>query len=349
MGFNSAATNEGSIAMGSWAIASGIGAVAIGATETSSTNIGPKATGRGSIAMGVKTTASGVGSVAIGLKTTAVGTSSFAFGELTVATGDNSVAGGYSAQAVKNHSVAIGTNVTANTIGEVVLGRYNTPAAPQNNWRDEDPLFTIGNGSSSSSTNNAFQLFKNGDAALDGTLTATAFSGNGAGLTGVTATIADASITSAKILDGTISDADISSSAAIAQSKISGLTTDLAAKANIISPNFTGNVKATRYELTAPAGVAAGATTTLDLSTGNVLTVNLSANITSISLSNPAVGTYLVKFIQDGTGNRTVAFPATWKWSGGTVPTVTPAANKTDIVTLIYDGSTYYAAISQNF
>jgi len=28
---------------------------------------------------------------------------------------------------------------------------------------------------------------------------------------------------------------------------------------------------------------------------------------------------------------------------------VTTAASKTDIVTLIYDGSTYYAAISQNF
>jgi hypothetical protein len=101
--------------------------------------------------------------------------------------------------------------------------------------------------------------------------------------------------------------------------------------------------------LTAPTGVSAASTTTLDLSSGNVLTVNLGANITSISLSNAAVGTYLIKFIQDGTGNRTVAFPTAWKWSGGTVPTVTAAANKTDIVTLIYDGSTYYAAISQNF
>lgn len=43
--------------------------------------------------------------------------------------------------------------------------------------------------------------------------------------------IADGSVTSAKIANGAIVDGDISATAAIAQSKISGLTTDLAAKA----------------------------------------------------------------------------------------------------------------------
>ena len=80
-----------------------------------------------------------------------------------------------------------------------------------------------------------------------------------------------------------------------------------------------------------------------------MLTLNLSANITTLTLTNTAVGTYLIKFIQDGTGSKTVAFPSDWLWSGGTAPTITPTANKTDIVTLIYDGTTYYAAISQNF
>jgi hypothetical protein len=44
--------------------------------------------------------------------------------------------------------------------------------------------------------------------------------------------IAAGAVTSSKILDGTIVDGDISGSAAIAQSKVSGLTTSLAAKAN---------------------------------------------------------------------------------------------------------------------
>jgi hypothetical protein len=42
------------------------------------------------------------------------------------------------------------------------------------------------------------------------------------------------------ILDGSIIDADINASAAVAQSKVANLTTDLAAKAPLASPTFTG-------------------------------------------------------------------------------------------------------------
>jgi len=49
-------------------------------------------------------------------------------------------------------------------------------------------------------------------------------------------------VTSAMILDGTIVNGDINDSAAISQSKISNLTTDLAAKAPLAGPTFTGTV-----------------------------------------------------------------------------------------------------------
>ena len=62
--------------------------------------------------------------------------------------------------------------------------------------------------------------------------------------------IATGGVTSTMILDGTIVDGDINASAAIAQSKISGLTSDLAAKAPLASPTFTGTVTV------ASAGVA---------------------------------------------------------------------------------------------
>jgi hypothetical protein len=55
-----------------------------------------------------------------------------------------------------------------------------------------------------------------------------------------TADIADSAITSAKIADGTIVDADINASAAIAQSKVANLTTDLGLKAPLASPDLTG-------------------------------------------------------------------------------------------------------------
>jgi hypothetical protein len=56
-------------------------------------------------------------------------------------------------------------------------------------------------------------------------------------------------ITSTMIVDGTIVDGDINASAAIAQSKISGLSTDLGLKAPLADPTFTGTV-------TIPAGAS---------------------------------------------------------------------------------------------
>ena len=67
----------------------------------------------------------------------------------------------------------------------------------------------------------------------------------GSGLTEAvpgTISVATGGVTSAMIADGTIVDGDINASAAIAQSKISGLTSDLAAKAPTASPTFTGTV-----------------------------------------------------------------------------------------------------------
>jgi hypothetical protein len=58
----------------------------------------------------------------------------------------------------------------------------------------------------------------------------------------VTAKIADGAVTSAKIANDTIVDADINSAAAIAQSKISGLTTDLAAKLALAGGTMTGAI-----------------------------------------------------------------------------------------------------------
>jgi metal-responsive CopG/Arc/MetJ family transcriptional regulator len=57
-----------------------------------------------------------------------------------------------------------------------------------------------------------------------------------------TVTLPSGTVTSAMIVDGTIVDADINASAAIAQSKISGLSTSLAAKAPLATPSFTGGV-----------------------------------------------------------------------------------------------------------
>jgi hypothetical protein len=141
------------------------------------------------------------------------------------------------------------------------------------------------------------------------------------------------------------------------------MTTSLALKANLISPTLvtpilgeatatsvttSSDIKAKRYIQYANTAISSTTTTNLDLSRGNVLQVDLTNSITSITFSNVGIGTYLIKFKQT-VGAKTVVFPNTWLWSGGAEPVVSATLGRTDIVTLIYDGTNYYAAIVQNF
>jgi hypothetical protein len=110
---------------------------------------------------------------------------------------------------------------------------------------------------------------------------------------------------------------------------------------------ISSNVKAKTFELTQPSSINSTSTTTLDLSTGNVLQVVLTES-TTLAFTNPKIGTYIIKIKQDATGNRTLNFP-TIKWSDAAVPTITPTANAVDLITLIYDGTDYYGSCLQNF
>jgi hypothetical protein len=96
-----------------------------------------------------------------------------------------------------------------------------------------------------------------------------------------TAEIKDGAVTSAKIANDTIVDADINSAAAIAQSKISGLTTDLAAKAS--ASDLTTHTGAT--EAHGATGAVVGTTNTQTL-TNKTLT---SPVVTGLTLNDSSV------------------------------------------------------------
>lgn len=87
---------------------------------------------------------------------------------------------------------------------------------------------------------------------------------------------------------------------------------------------------------------------TFNWNTSNIKRLVLANTGIPISFSNPAPGaTYTIILVQDGNGSRTVTWP-TIKWAGGSTPTLSTAANKTDIVTLVYDGSSYYGVFVGN-
>ena len=72
-------------------------------------------------------------------------------------------------------------------------------------------------------------------------------------------------------------------------------------------------------------------------------------------------GNFMLLLTQDGTGSRTVtnwktfdeaaANESTVKWAGGTAPTLTTTANKTDILSFYWDNDNHkaYGVASLNF
>ena len=84
------------------------------------------------------------------------------------------------------------------------------------------------------------------------------------------------------------------------------------------------------------------ASTGFDLGVSNIFTTTLSTATTTFTISNPAVSAFVVRIGQDGTGGRRVVFFDTIKWAGGTAPTLTSTASKTDVFGFLCTASGFY-------
>jgi hypothetical protein len=87
-----------------------------------------------------------------------------------------------------------------------------------------------------------------------------------------------------------------------------------------------------------------GATETFDVAGGVKHTATLDANCTATFTAPPnatSSWTMVLYLTQDATGSRTMTWPASVKWAGGTNPTLTTTASRTDIFTFeTSDGGT---------
>lgn len=112
--------------------------------------------------------------------------------------------------------------------------------------------------------------------------------------------------------------------------------------------NLTGNMVVAGQYGSTPYALTDGATINLDWNNSMVQTVTIAGNRT-FTFANPKQGfRYIIAVKQDATGSRTITWP-TITWAGGTAPTLTTGANKTDIITLIYMNSAYYGEVSKNY
>jgi hypothetical protein len=93
--------------------------------------------------------------------------------------------------------------------------------------------------------------------------------------------------------------------------------------------------------------LTSGTTVALDVNLGSVFTLTLAHNLGTFNWSNPAASGYASSFVlkvkQDGTGGRTIQWPAAVDWAAATAPTISTAANAVDVFAFFtVDGGTIW-------
>ena len=136
------------------------------------------------------------------------------------------------------------------------------------------------------------------------------------------------------------------------------VTTSVGGTANVIIATSTGanisgyanigNLVLTKYNEAVVAGGSTGAATlTPNVAAGTIFNYTLTGNITINALANAVAGSGATLILtQDATGNRTLT--STMKFLGG-AKTLSTAASAIDIMSVFYDGTTYYASLGKGF
>ena len=131
---------------------------------------------------------------------------------------------------------------------------------------------------------------------------------------------------------------------------ITTLGTTEASKA--VTADANGVVKFDNGVQQESTALTSGTSVTLDLNAGTVFTITLAHNIGTFTWSNPASSGYAsvfsLKVTQDGTGSRTISWPASVDWASGTAPTLSSGANDVDVFVFftVDGGTTYYGFTS---
>lgn len=131
--------------------------------------------------------------------------------------------------------------------------------------------------------------------------------------------------------------AQLKTSLALAESDVTNLVTDLAAKAPLASPTLTGTVTLSGRQVITPDAISVvSAHAAIDASTGNVFDIAATANFTLDNPTNPTNGQVIhLRITQDATGSRIMTLGTAWSTGTSTV-TLSTGANKVDHLVAMY-------------
>jgi hypothetical protein len=115
-----------------------------------------------------------------------------------------------------------------------------------------------------------------------------------------------------------------------------------------VTPNGTGQtvVKNLEYNEYVHALGTTGGTIAPNVADGNVQTITLSSALTINAFTSPVAGQSLTLIINGGTAYTSIT--STMKFAGG-IKTLTGTAGCIDILSVFYDGTTYYASLGKGF
>ena len=125
--------------------------------------------------------------------------------------------------------------------------------------------------------------------------------------------------------------------------------------ANVVedtTPELGGEMDAGAHSIGFTLHTATGdGATLINWTAGNKHKFTFGAQNETITFTNPTNPCAVQMIIvQDGTGSRTITWSGmTIKWYGGSAPTLSTAASSEDIISFIWDGTSYYGQCSKAF